>query len=101
MTDWKADLDALVQETMAIWGGRDRETNGRRTAQTGKPVDEEQVHRDGPSAENLNSLRLALATFALKLNAFEARLKLRRRQTRKQATEPDLAPGPAAISDFL
>src|ERR1700688_238085 len=41
----------------------------------GKPVDEEQVHRDGPSAEELNSLRLALATFALKLDALEARLK--------------------------
>jgi hypothetical protein len=67
----------------------------------GKPVDEEPVHRDGPSAEELNSLGLALATFALKLNAFEARLKLRRRQTRKHATEPDLAPGAAAIADFL
>jgi hypothetical protein len=67
----------------------------------GKPVDEKQVHRDDPRAEELNSLRLALATFALKLDAFEARLKLRRRQTRKHATEPDLAPGAAAIADFL
>jgi predicted Zn-dependent protease len=38
----------------------------------GKPVDEKQVHRDDPRAEELNSLRLALATFALKLDAFEA-----------------------------
>jgi predicted Zn-dependent protease len=65
----------------------------------GKPVDEKQVHRNDPRAEELSSLRLALATFALKLHAFEARLKLRRRQTRKHATEPDLAPGAAAVAD--
>ena len=63
----------------------------------GKPVDGKRVHRGDPRAEELNSLRLALATFAL--DAFEARLKLRRRQTRKHATEPDLAPGAAAAAD--
>jgi hypothetical protein len=31
-----------------------------------------------PRAEELNSLRLALAAFALQLDAFEARLKTRR-----------------------
>jgi hypothetical protein len=59
----------------------------------GKSVDE------NPRTEELNSLRLALATFALKLDALEARLKLRRRQTRKHAIEPDLAPGAAAVAD--
>jgi hypothetical protein len=53
----------------------------------GKPVDEKRVHRDDPRAEELNSLRLALATFALKLDAFEARSKLRRGKSGK----PDLA----------
>jgi hypothetical protein len=65
----------------------------------GKPVDEKQVHRDDPRAEELNSLRLALATFALKLDAFEARLKLRRGQMRKRATAPDLAADVAAVAD--
>jgi hypothetical protein len=31
--------------------------------------------RDDPRAEELNNLRLALATFALQLDAFEARIK--------------------------
>jgi predicted Zn-dependent protease len=65
----------------------------------GKPVDEKQVHRDDPRAEELNSLRLALATFALKLDAFEARLKLRRGQMRQRATAPDLAADAAAVAD--
>jgi predicted Zn-dependent protease len=65
----------------------------------GKPVDEKQVHRDDPRAEELNSLGLALATFALKLDAFEARLKLRRGQMRKRATAPDLAADAAAVAD--
>jgi predicted Zn-dependent protease len=64
-----------------------------------KPVDEKQVHRDDPRAEELNSLRLALATFALKLDAFEVRLKLRRGQMRKRATAPDLAADAAAVAD--
>jgi len=34
--------------------------------------------RDDQRTEELNSLRLALATFALRLDAFEARLKGRR-----------------------
>jgi hypothetical protein len=63
----------------------------------GKPVDEKQVHRDDPRAEELNSLRLALATFALKLDAFEARF--RRGQMRKRATAPDLAADAAAVAD--
>jgi hypothetical protein len=63
----------------------------------GKPVDENQVHRDDPRAEELNSLRLALATFALKLDAFEARF--RRGQMRKRATAPDLAADAAAVAD--
>jgi hypothetical protein len=65
----------------------------------GKPVDENQVHRDDPRAEELNSLRLALATFALKLDAFEAHMKLRRGQTRKRATAPDLTADAAAVAD--
>jgi hypothetical protein len=42
---------------------------------------------------------LALATFALKLDAFEARLKLRRGQKPKRATAPDLAADPAVVAD--
>jgi len=64
----------------------------------GKPVDEKQVHRDDPRAEELNSLRLTLAAFALKLDAFEARMKLPRGQTRKHATEPDLAADEEAVA---
>ena len=33
-------------------------------------------HRDEPRAEELHSLRLALATFALRLDGFEARFLL-------------------------
>jgi hypothetical protein len=146
MTDRKTDLDALVQETMAITksirveppiserenstarfelqgapttprsgqgGIRDvpaeKDTGAVVTERPmadaprkpiiGKPVDGKRVHRGDPRAEELNSVRLALATFALKLDAFEARLKLRRGQTRKHATEPDLAPGAAAVAD--
>jgi hypothetical protein len=65
----------------------------------GKPLDEKQVHRDDPPAEELNSLRLTLAKFALKLDAFESRLKLRRGQTRKRATEPDLGADAEAVAD--
>jgi hypothetical protein len=44
-------------------------------------------HRDEPRAEELHSLRLALATFALRLDAFEARLKGRRtKPTVEQST---------------
>jgi hypothetical protein len=73
----------------------DRALADRRKAIFEKPVDGKRVHRGDPSAEELNSLRLALATFALQLDAFEARLKLRRGQTRKRATAPDRRPDAA------
>jgi hypothetical protein len=38
-------------------------------------------HEDDQRTEELNSLRLAMATFALRLDAFEVRLKDRRTQT--------------------
>jgi hypothetical protein len=38
-------------------------------------------HRDDQRAEELNNLRLALATFALQLDAFEVCLKGRRTKT--------------------
>jgi hypothetical protein len=59
----------------------------------GKSVDE------NPCTEEVNSLKLALSTFALKLDAFEARLKLRRGQKPKRATAPDLAADPAVVAD--
>jgi hypothetical protein len=41
-----------------------------------------------PRAEELNNLRLALATFALQLDAFEARLKGRSPKTTVKAPQP-------------
>jgi hypothetical protein len=54
---------------------------------------------ENPCTEELNSLKLALSTFALKLDAFEARLKLRRGQKPKRVTAPDLVADPAAVAD--
>jgi hypothetical protein len=62
-------------------------------------VDGKRVHRGNPRAEELDSLRLALATFAMQLDAFEARLKIRRGQTQKVATEPYLAADAEAVAD--
>jgi hypothetical protein len=62
-------------------------------------VDGKRVHRGDRRAEELNSLGLELATFALKLDAFEARMKLRPGQTRKHPTEPDLAADAEAAAD--
>ena len=45
-------------------------------------------HRDDQRAEELNNLRLALATFALQLDAFEVRLKNRRTQTNAEPSKP-------------
>jgi hypothetical protein len=52
-----------------------------------------------PPAEELNSLRFELASFALKLDDFEARLEIRRGQTQKVATAPHLAEGAEAVAD--
>jgi hypothetical protein len=41
-----------------------------------------------PRAEELNNLRLALASFALQLDAFEARLKSRSSETTPKASQP-------------
>ena len=41
-----------------------------------------------PRAEELHNLKLALATFALHLNAFEARLKSLRLKTTVKAVHP-------------
>jgi hypothetical protein len=60
----------------------------------GKPVDE-----INPRADELISLRFELATFALQLDAFEARWKIRRGQAQKVATEPDLAANADAVAD--
>jgi hypothetical protein len=46
-------------------------------------------HRDDQRTEELNSLRLALATFALQLDAFEARLKGRHAEPSKPIS-PDI-----------
>jgi hypothetical protein len=43
--------------------------------------------RDDPRAKELNNLRLALATFALQLDAFEARLKVRLTKPRDQTAK--------------
>jgi hypothetical protein len=45
------------------------------------------ANRD-PRATELSHLKLALATFALQLDAFEARLKCRSLKTTVQASEP-------------
>ena len=76
---------------------------GRALADPRKPifgtsVDGKRVHGSDPRAEELNSLRLALATFAVKLDAFEARI--RRGQTQKVAAQPDLAADAEAVADF-
>ena len=62
-------------------------------------VDGKRVHRGDPRAEELDSLRLALATFAMQLDAFEAGLKIRRGQTQKIATAADPAPDAATVAD--
>ena len=59
-----------------------------------KPVD-----KINPRADELNSLRFELAKFALQLDAFEARLKIRRGQSQKVATERDLAADAEAVAD--
>jgi hypothetical protein len=56
------------------------------------------VNGGDPRAEELNSLRLALATFALKLDALEARFKIRPGQTLKGDSEPDLAADREAVA---
>jgi hypothetical protein len=43
--------------------------------------------RDDPRANELNNLRLALATFALQLDAFEARLKVRLTKPRDETAK--------------
>jgi hypothetical protein len=73
----------------------DRALADPRKPMFGKPVD-----AINPRAEELNSLRFELATFALQLDAFEARLKIRRGQTQKVATEPDLAADREAVADI-
>ena len=45
-------------------------------------------HGDDQRTEELNSLRLALATFALQLDAFELRLKGRRTKTNGEPSKP-------------
>jgi hypothetical protein len=61
----------------------------------GASVDGKRVHGGDPRAEELNSLRLALATFALKLDAFEARIAglsgNRRRDRRSGKRDPRFA----------
>jgi hypothetical protein len=73
----------------------DRALADPRKPMFGKPVD-----AINPRAEELNSLRFELATFALQLDAFEARLRIRRGQTQKVATEPDLAADREAVADI-
>ena len=45
-------------------------------------------HPDDQRTEELNNLRLAMATFALQLDAFEVRLKDRRTQTNAKPSKP-------------
>jgi hypothetical protein len=45
-------------------------------------------HPDDQRTEELNSLRLAMATFALQLYAFEVRLKDRWKQTNAEPSKP-------------
>jgi hypothetical protein len=45
-------------------------------------------HRNDQRADELNNLRLALATFALQLDAFELRLKGRRTKTNGDSILP-------------
>jgi hypothetical protein len=51
-------------------------------------------HRDDQRAEELNNLRLALATFALQLDAFELRLKVRGTKINGESSKP-VSPGTA------
>jgi hypothetical protein len=72
----------------------DRALTDPRKSTFRKPVDE-----INPRADELNSLRFELATFALQLDAFEARLKVRRGQTRKRATAADRATDAVTVAD--
>jgi hypothetical protein len=83
--------------------------SGRRSWRPRRYLGQESVRSAAvPAAEKLSIWRLptranhyllALETFALKLDAFEARLKLRRGQMRKPATALNLAAGAAAVAD--
>jgi hypothetical protein len=59
-------------------------------------------HRDNARAEELNNLRLALATFALQLDAFEMRMSDGlvgdQRQARNAVPRPERRCGPRAGS---
>jgi hypothetical protein len=71
----------------------DRALTDPRKSTFGKPVE------INPRADELNSLRFELAKFALQLDAFEARLKVRRGQTRKRATAADRATDTVTVAD--
>jgi hypothetical protein len=103
---WSASVEGVMvvghEQTRSAAVTAAEKVIDRALADPRKPIFGKSVDgKDEPSAEELNILRLALASFALKLDAFEARLKVRRGQTRKRATAPDRRPDAVTVADVL